>query len=83
MVCTLKNPITTQIQEKLSQLDYIKNFSIKENQIFVYSEDIDETTPKIIKEIVYLGGQILEVKRTVHSLEDIYLKLMDDKNFNN
>jgi len=79
MVCSLKNPVSSQIQARLSQLDYIKNFTSRNNQIFIYSEDINETTPKVIKEIVDLGGQILEVKRTVHSLEDIYLKLMDEK----
>lgn len=78
MVCTLKNPVSDEIKNKIASLNFIKNFKTEQNKIFIYSEDIDESTPEIIREIVALGGKILEVKRTVHSLEDIYIKLMDN-----
>jgi len=81
MVCTLKNPVTNEIKEKLASLKFIKSFNIEQNKISIYSEDTDESTPEVIKEIVALGGKILEVKRTVHSLEDIYIKLMDDTEY--
>jgi hypothetical protein len=45
----------------------------------MYSDNIDEVTPRIVKELVRLDANILEVRRTVHSLEDIYLKLMGEE----
>jgi len=78
MVCTLKDPVSNEIKTKLSDLDYIKKYRVEENKIFFYSNDATLTTPKIIKELVKLNANILDINRTVHSLEDIYLKLMED-----
>lgn len=83
MVCTLKNPIPDDFKANLIKLDFIKQFKIENNKIYFYTTDVNETTPIIVKELVKLGADVLEVSRTVHSLEDIYLKLMDDKNINN
>lgn len=79
MVCTLVNSVSPEIQEKLSHLDYIQQFRVDDNKIYVYSKDIDETTPLIVKELVDSRAKILEIKRVVHSLEDIYLKLMENQ----
>ena len=79
MTCTLKNPVTQQMKDMLAQLDTIKQFRVEDTKIFVYSDDIDETTPVIVKKLVSLDAKILDVSRTVHSLEDIYIKLMEDE----
>jgi len=79
MTCILKDPISEEIKQKLSRLDYIKSYRIEENKIFIYSEDINESTPKIVRELVLLNANILEVSQTVQSLEDIYLKLMNEE----
>jgi ABC-2 type transport system ATP-binding protein len=79
MVCTLKNPITPKIENMLTQLEIIKQFRVENNKIFVYSNDNNETTPIIVKKLVNLDAEILEVGRTVQSLEDIYIKLMQDE----
>ncbi len=79
MVCTLQEPVTREIKEKMDKLDYVKQFRIEDNKIYFYSSDINHTTPLIVKELVLMGGKILEVKRTVHTLEDIYLKLMEEE----
>jgi ABC-2 type transport system ATP-binding protein len=79
MVCTLKNQVTPRIKEMLAQLKYIKQYRIEDNKIFVYSDDVDETTPNIVKKLVNLDAQIIEIGRTVHSLEDIYIKLMENE----
>lgn len=75
----LKNPVTSEIKAILSQLEYVKKFKLEDRNIIIYTDDINDTTPKIIKELVRLDVDILEVGRTVHSLEDIYLKLMDEE----
>ena len=79
MKCLLKNPVTSKMKEMLGQIDKIKQYRIENNTIFVYSDDIDDVTPLIVKKLVSLDASILEVSRTVHSLEDIYIKLMEDK----
>lgn len=76
IVCTLKNPVTSQISEILNGLAFIKQIRIDNNKIYIYVDDADDTTPLIVKELVNIGANILEVNRTVHSLEDIYLKLL-------
>ena len=78
IICTLRNLVSTQIDERLSQLSYIKQYRIETNQIFIYTSNADEITPIILEELVELNAKILEVKRTVHSLEDIYLKLLKE-----
>jgi len=83
MVCTLKSPIPDDFKASLIKLDFIKQFKIENNKIYFYTTDANETTPKIVKELVKIGADVLEVSRTVHSLEDIYLKLMDNKINNN
>jgi ABC-2 type transport system ATP-binding protein len=79
MVCKLRDPVSSKIKQSLESLSYIKGIRIENNIIYVNSENADESTPKVIKEIVNLDGNIIEVRRTVHSLEDIYLKLMDER----
>jgi len=79
MICTLKNPVTPQMNAMLAGIDLIKQYRVEDKKIFVYSDDIDETTPIIVKKLVSLDAKILQVSRTVHSLEDIYIKLMEDE----
>ena len=79
MVCTLKEPVSSEIEKHISKLEYIRRYRIENNNLFIYSDDLDFTTPEIIKELVRLDANILEVNRTVHSLEDIYLKLMNEE----
>lgn len=79
-VFKLKDPISNQIQECLEKFRDIKQYKIEENKIYIYSRDPDETTPTILKDLVNMGAKILEVRRTVRSLEDIYMKLMEEEN---
>lgn len=79
MVCTLKSNIIPQIEDVLKDIPMVSNYTIEDNRIHFYSTDVNESTPVIVKELVKHGADILEVKRKVHSLEDIYLKLMDNQ----
>jgi ABC-2 type transport system ATP-binding protein len=78
MICTLKEPLPDNLEEILTNMKDIKRFRIDDNTIYFYSDDFNEVTPRIVKELVHQNASILEVKRTVHSLEDIYLKLMGE-----
>ena len=63
----------------MSNLDYIQQFRIDDNKIYVYSKNNDETTPRIVKELIDSNAKILEVKRSMHSLEYIYIQLMENE----
>ena len=78
MICFLEEPIPMNLDQIISNLDYIKRYRIEKNEVYFYSDDINNATPRIVRELVNAGANILEVKRTVHSLEDIYLKLMNE-----
>lgn len=78
MICILEEPIPINLDQILSKLDYIKQYRIERNEVYFYSDDINKATPRIVRELVNTNANILEVKRTVHSLEDIYLKLMTE-----
>ena len=78
MICTLKEPLPDNLEEILTNMKDIKRFRIDDNTLYFYSDDVNEVTPRIVKELVHQNANILEVKRTVHSLEDIYLKLMGE-----
>jgi len=58
MVCTLKNPVNLQIKRKLKDMNFIKQFRIEKNKIYIYSDDANKTTPIIVKELVNLGAEV-------------------------
>lgn len=73
----LKNPSNKFVSE-LSKFDFIKELIPTNGTIRIHLKDLESYTPIIIDKIVELGGKILEVKPIEHSLEDIYIKLMQD-----
>ncbi|GAG68308.1 unnamed protein product, partial [marine sediment metagenome] len=42
----------------------------------------EEFTPIIVEKVVKLGGKIISVEPIEYSLEDIYVKLMEDSKIN-
>ena len=44
--------------------------------------DSDDITPKIVKKIVEENGEILEIEPIHASLEEAYLKLIEEDNLN-
>ncbi|MHA1821233.1 MAG: ABC transporter ATP-binding protein [Promethearchaeota archaeon] len=44
----------------------------------VIVKDINEVTPEIVEKLVNNGLKVLEIRRNVHSLEDVYLKLIKE-----
>jgi ABC-2 type transport system ATP-binding protein len=80
VICTLKSPVSDEMKTALSQLDLIEQFRAEKKTLYIYTEDSNEATPQIVKTLVDYNAQILEVRRTVRSLEDIYLKLMSNEN---
>ncbi len=76
-MCVLKYAVSSQLKAKLESLKIIKQLRVDQNKLYIYTDNADESTPLIIKTLVEMNADILEVHHTVHSLEDIYLKLME------
>jgi ABC-2 type transport system ATP-binding protein len=77
---TLKNPVKEDLRQRIEDIKFIKNFQITNNKIKFFLNDLDETTPRIVEILVENKARILEVTRKSRSLEDIYLKLMNNQN---
>lgn len=75
-----KNDISQTLIEEIKNFDFVENIRKERNlnAIYIHLKDIDEYTPEIIDKLVKNGIKILEVKRTSHSLEEIYLTLMSE-----
>ncbi len=76
-MCTLKHTVSPQLKAKLESMKMIKQLRVEQNKLYIYTDNADESTPLIVKTLVEMNADVMEVHRTVHSLEDIYLKLMD------
>ncbi|MEJ2250687.1 MAG: ABC transporter ATP-binding protein [Candidatus Lokiarchaeota archaeon] len=77
--CTLRDPINESLINIFKDLKYIKNFRVENNKISFFLDDIVERTPQIVEMLVKNNAKILEVIKKSHSLEDIYLKLMENQ----
>jgi len=55
------------------------SFKADSNQLFLELEDNENQLPELVKNIVLAGGRILEVKEEHHSLEEIYLSLVEEE----
>jgi len=66
------------LTEGLSKLVYVNDFSVdtEQNKLLIKVEDIDSSTPEVVRNIVHNGGDILSVRALYPSLEDAYLKLV-------
>jgi ABC-2 type transport system ATP-binding protein len=71
--------IDDNLIEVISKLDFVKNYSKEENTLFVELTDPGVNQPELVKNIVEAGGRIIEVTDKKHSLEDIYLSLMNEE----
>ena len=74
--------LSNEIVREISKFDFIKDVFQSNGNLKVHLKDLEESTPLIIEKIVNFGGKILEVKPIEHSLEDIYIKLMEDSRTN-
>lgn len=75
-----KNEITPTILEDIKNFDFVENVRKESNinALYIHLKDIEEYTPEIVDKLVKNGVKVLEVKRTSHSLEEIYLTLMSE-----
>ncbi|MHA1344381.1 MAG: ABC transporter ATP-binding protein [Promethearchaeota archaeon] len=77
VIIRLKNKVSKSIEEAVKKMDNILRFRLEDNEIHFFCYDTNEITPKIVRELVSQDAEIIEVIPVKHSLEEIYLKLME------
>ena len=66
------------IPEMLHKFDFIQTLEIIDNKVLVTLDDPETRNPQIIRELVQHGLDIQFVGEIRHSLENVYLKLVQE-----
>jgi ABC-2 type transport system ATP-binding protein len=74
---TLVPPVPTGILEALRQLSIVKGADIDLSHLKIHVSDAHDAAPAITKFLVESQCNVLEIQPSRHSLEDVYLKLVD------
>lgn len=78
----VKDPISDTLIVELQQLKFVKNIQANHSRLTLRLQDLDANIPNVITYLTKGGTQILEVKKSSHSLEEIYLTLMAESRNN-
>ncbi len=70
-------PVPTGILEALKQLPIVKGAGIELSHLKIHVSDAHDAAPAITKFLVENQCNILEITPSLHTLEDVYLKLVD------
>lgn len=58
--------------------DFVKDVAASDGQLRVNLDDPDQATPVLVKALVDAGAELLGVQEAQHSLEDVYVSLMQE-----
>jgi len=72
--------INDDIINLLKSLSFINDMQITDNKIITELRDPEVNNPEIVKSIVHAGGEIIYINRMKHSLEDVYLSIVRERN---
>ena len=76
--CCLGPPVPDNLASHFTNIDSIKEVSLDGNLLKIRGDDLEQITPQIVVRLVDCGCKVLEVKQRIHSLEEIYFRLMDE-----
>jgi len=68
-----------EFDKVVENIDFVKNVNSLDNKIIVTIDDPEDQNPILIRELLSAGAEIVFVGELRHSLEDVYLQLMQDK----
>lgn len=69
--------LSESVVELVKGLPFVRNMETAGNEIVVELND-PENTPELVRHIVEAGGRIMSVSEQQHSLEEVYLNLMNE-----
>jgi len=70
--------IPPTLQKDISSLDFISQAQINGNQLILNVRKPEEDNPRVVSWLIQQGLQVQFVTEEEHSLEDVYLKLIED-----
>ncbi|MHA1732758.1 MAG: ABC transporter ATP-binding protein [Promethearchaeota archaeon] len=76
--CVLKPPVPESVAGEVSRVEGVRDVVLDGDTLLVHVVDVGEVTPEVARTLVESGAMILEISPERHSLEDVYLRLMDD-----
>ena len=68
----------SQWVETVKALPFVHNVTARESTLSIELDDPDSQNPALIQALVYAGAQIRTVAPIAHSLEDVYLELVEN-----
>ena len=66
--------------EKVKKLPFVRKVEPGEKKLLVEMDDPEKNRPELVQQIVEAGGQVMGVSEEEHSLEEIYLSLVQENN---
>jgi ABC-2 type transport system ATP-binding protein len=79
IICELSPPIPENIDSKLREIDGVNNVLIKGPMISIFTKDTESVTPKVAILLVSEGCTVQELRKSRHSLEETYRKIVESK----
>ncbi len=70
--------LSESIAELVKGLPFVRDTESSENRLVVELDDPENNRPELIKHIVEAGGRIMAVSEQQHTLEEVYLSLMQE-----
>ncbi|MCX6000241.1 MAG: ABC transporter ATP-binding protein [Chloroflexi bacterium] len=70
--------VTPGLVEQMRRLPFVRLAEPEEGRILFELDDSEKNRPELIERIVAAGGRIMSVQEEQHSLEDIYLSLVQE-----
>lgn len=80
MISITMERIPASLLTDISTLSFVSEAQVNGNQLTLHVRDPEEDNPKIISWLIQKGLQVQFVSEEEHSLEDVYLKLIEEAN---
>jgi ABC-2 type transport system ATP-binding protein len=64
---------------KIVRLDFVRHASLEENRITVTLDSPEQHNHLLIEHVIAGGGQLMYVTRSAHTLEEAYLRLVEEQ----
>jgi ABC-2 type transport system ATP-binding protein len=71
--------VEPSLADRLKQFDFVKHVEVEDNRLVLALDDPETANPIIVKMLVEAGTEVQFVSEVRHSLEDVYLSLMNNK----
>jgi ABC-2 type transport system ATP-binding protein len=70
--------LNDQIAQGIEALEFVRGVEIAGNQLILMVDDPEENNPILVRELVAQGAEIVFIRESRRSLEEVYLSLVRD-----